>query len=66
MSILQKITLSLMVVTVIFSVIFGLAVMGSDIQDDEKAKKIYAKCFSRCFIIFLLSTIVFVLGSIWR
>ena len=65
MSIAQKISLSIMVISFIFSVILGMAIKGCDINGDDKYKKTFSRGFTYCFIFFVLSLIVFVLGFIW-
>ena len=65
MSIVQKIALSIMVVSFIFSAILGLAIKGCDIEDDNKSKKTFSRGFTYCFLTFVSSLIVFVLGFIW-
>lgn len=66
MTILQKISLSIMVVMFLFCGIFGLAVKGADIDSDDKNKRIFTKGFTYNFLGFVFSTIVFMLGFIWR
>ena len=65
MSIVQKIALSIMVVSFIFSTILGLAIKGCDIDGDNKYEKMFSRGFTYCFLIFISSLIVFVLGFIW-
>ena len=65
MNIIQKIALSIMVVSFIFSVILGLAIKGCDIDGDDKYKKTFSRGFTYCFLMFVASLIVFVLVFIW-
>ena len=68
MILLQKISLSVLIISTIIGVIFGLAVKGCDISGEEKDKeyrKIYFKGFSWCFVLFVSSAIVLILSFIW-
>ena len=68
MTLTQKISLSVLIISTIIGIIFGLAVKGCDISGEEKDKeyrKIYFKGFSYCFVLFVASAIVLILSFIW-
>lgn len=65
MSILQKIALTIMVVSFGLAFISFVAIKGSQADNDEKGIKTFTRLTAKCLLVFLVSTMVFVIGFIW-
>ena len=65
MTLTQKISLSILVVSTLMGVVIGLAIKGCDIEGEDKWQHTFSVWFSYCFFAFISSAIVLVLSFIW-